>query len=162
MAGFLHLQNQFKEPKFGSEVYKTSGAKYESYSRCQTPIKHLQNPPKPQIWTRELDALCAFKIILGQGSIKEKDFVKIMIKMKKNSQKPSTSSESLFQDLRYIEILSTLKNILDGQNSDKGLSNFKNYVQIMIKIPNQDQEPLVSFKAPIKTERKMRFFASLK
>ena len=100
--------------------------------------------------------------LLGQGSIKEKDFVKIMIKMKSISQKPPISSESLYQILRYIEILYTLKNNLDGQNSDKGLSNFKNYVQIMIRMPSQNLEPLVSFKAPIKTERKRRFFAPLK
>ena len=47
----LHLQNQGREPKFGSWVYKKAVTISKSKSRCQPPVKKLQNPPKPRMRT---------------------------------------------------------------------------------------------------------------
>ena len=47
-----HLQNQGREPKFGSWVYQRPGTISKSRSRCQTPVRNLQRPPKPQVRTK--------------------------------------------------------------------------------------------------------------
>ena len=47
----LHLQNPDKEPKFGIWVYQRTLTIYRSRSRCPTPVRNLQPPPKPQIRT---------------------------------------------------------------------------------------------------------------
>ena len=45
----LHLQNQDREPKFGSWLYQRPVTIFKARSRCQTPVRNLQHPPKPQI-----------------------------------------------------------------------------------------------------------------
>ena len=47
----LHLQNQDREPKFGSRVYQRPVTISKSRSGCQTPVRNLQHPPKPQMRT---------------------------------------------------------------------------------------------------------------
>ena len=47
----LHLQNQDREPKLWSWVYQRPVTISKSRSQCQTPIRSLQHPPKPQIRT---------------------------------------------------------------------------------------------------------------
>ena len=47
----LHLQNQDREPKLGSLVYQRPVTISKSRSRCQTPVRNLQHPPKPQMRT---------------------------------------------------------------------------------------------------------------
>ena len=49
--GSLYLQNQDRELKFGSWVYQRPVTISKSRSRCQTPVRNLQRPPKPQIRT---------------------------------------------------------------------------------------------------------------
>ena len=59
----LHLQNQDREPKFGSWVYQRTVTISKSRSRCQTPVRNLQSPPKPQMRTlKAMDVLCTLKI----------------------------------------------------------------------------------------------------
>ena len=45
----LHLQNQDREPKFGSSMCQRLDIISRSRPRCQTPVKNLQHPPKPKI-----------------------------------------------------------------------------------------------------------------
>merc|ERR1712025_300247 len=47
----LHLQNQGREPKFGSWMYQRPVTLSKSRSKCQTPVRNLQHPPKPQMRT---------------------------------------------------------------------------------------------------------------
>ena len=47
----LHLQNQDREPKFGICVYQRPVTISKSISGCQTPVRNLQRPPKPQMRT---------------------------------------------------------------------------------------------------------------
>ena len=47
----LHLQNRDKEPKFGSWVCQRPVTIFKSWSRCQTPVRKLKHPSKPQIRT---------------------------------------------------------------------------------------------------------------
>ena len=47
----LHLQSQDREPKFGICVYQRPVTISKSISGCQTPVRTLQCPPKPQIRT---------------------------------------------------------------------------------------------------------------
>ena len=47
----LHLQNKDREPKFGSWVNQRPVTISKSGSRCQTPVRNLQRPPKPQMRT---------------------------------------------------------------------------------------------------------------
>ena len=47
----LHLQNQDREPKFGSWVCQRPVIIFKSTSGCQTPVLNLQHPPKPQMMT---------------------------------------------------------------------------------------------------------------
>ena len=47
----FHLQNQDREPKFGICVYQRPVTISKSISGCQTPVRNLQRPPKPQIRT---------------------------------------------------------------------------------------------------------------
>merc|ERR1712114_169103 len=47
----LHLRNQDREPRFRIWVYQRPVTISKSRSRCQTPVKNLQRPPKPQIST---------------------------------------------------------------------------------------------------------------
>ena len=44
----LHLQNQDREPNFGSWVNRRPVTISKSRSRCQTPVRNLQGPPKPK------------------------------------------------------------------------------------------------------------------
>ena len=47
----LHLQTQYREPKFGLWGYQRPMTTSKSRSRCQAPIRNLQHPPKLQIRT---------------------------------------------------------------------------------------------------------------
>merc|ERR1712025_1429786 len=47
----LHLQSQDREPKFGIWVHQSPVTVSKSISGCQTPVRNLQRPPKPQIRT---------------------------------------------------------------------------------------------------------------
>ena len=47
----LHLQNQDREQKFGSWVYHRPVIISKSKSRCQTPVRNIQCPPKLQMRT---------------------------------------------------------------------------------------------------------------
>ena len=47
----LHLQNKDREPKLGTLMYQRLVIISESRSRCQTPVRNLQRPPKPQMRT---------------------------------------------------------------------------------------------------------------
>ena len=63
----LHLQNQDREPKFGSWVYQRPVTISKSRSRCQTPGRNLQHPPTHQSQNKDLKdmgVLCIFKIKL--------------------------------------------------------------------------------------------------
>ena len=62
----LHLQNQNRETKFGTCVYQIPFTMSQLWSRCQTPVKNLQNPPKPKI--RTLGA----QIVFAHSNIKIK------------------------------------------------------------------------------------------
>merc|ERR1711954_229275 len=48
----LHLQNQDREPKFGSRVYHRPVTISKSISGRQTPIRNLQCPSKPHMMTK--------------------------------------------------------------------------------------------------------------
>ena len=43
----LHLQNKDWQPKFGTWVFQRPLTISISISRCQTPVRNLQRPPKP-------------------------------------------------------------------------------------------------------------------
>ena len=47
----FHLQNQVREQKFRSWMYQRQMTISTSTSRCQTPVRNLQHPPKPKIRT---------------------------------------------------------------------------------------------------------------
>merc|ERR1712081_169509 len=47
----LHLQNQDRDPKFRICVYQRPMTITKSISGCQTPVRNLQRPPKPQMRT---------------------------------------------------------------------------------------------------------------
>ena len=47
----LHIQNHGRESKFRTGDYQRPLTIYKSISRCQTPIRNLQGPLKPQIRT---------------------------------------------------------------------------------------------------------------
>ena len=49
MGNLLHLQNLDREPKFRSWSYQRQLTISKSRSRCQTPVRNLQQPSKPQI-----------------------------------------------------------------------------------------------------------------
>ena len=55
----LHLKNQVKEPIFWSWVYQRPVTISKSRSRCQTPVRNLQHPPKPQMRTYRTGMLSA-------------------------------------------------------------------------------------------------------
>ena len=47
----LHIQNQDKEPKFWICMNQRTMTISKSISRCQSPVRNLQRPPKPQMRT---------------------------------------------------------------------------------------------------------------
>ena len=47
--GLKDLQNQDGEPKFRSWVYQRPATISKSRSKCQTPVRKLQQSPKPQM-----------------------------------------------------------------------------------------------------------------
>ena len=49
----LHLQNQDREPKFGSWVYQRPVTISKSRSRYQTRVKNLQHHPKLWLWVNQ-------------------------------------------------------------------------------------------------------------
>ena len=53
----LLLQNQDREPKFGSWLYQRPVTIAKSRSRCQTPVRNLQCAPKPQMRTQRTSIL---------------------------------------------------------------------------------------------------------
>ena len=42
------LQNYFRQPKFGIWVYQRPVTIQKLRSKCQTPVRNLKHPPKPQ------------------------------------------------------------------------------------------------------------------
>ena len=48
----LHLQNQDREPTFWSFVCQRQVTMSKSRSRCRTPVRNLQYPPKPKMRTQ--------------------------------------------------------------------------------------------------------------
>ena len=60
---FLHFQIQDVKPKFGSLVSQRPLTISKTRSRCQTPVRNLQHPPKlPNVDWKDMDVLCAFTI----------------------------------------------------------------------------------------------------
>ena len=51
---FFDLQNQDREPKFGTGAYQRPVTISISRSRCQTPVRNLQHPPKTQMRTKRM------------------------------------------------------------------------------------------------------------
>ena len=47
----LHLQNKYRQSKFRTWLYQRLVTISKSRSSCQTPVRNLQPPPKPQIRT---------------------------------------------------------------------------------------------------------------
>ena len=45
----LHLQNQYREQKFRLLLHQRPLTISKSRSRCQTPVRNIQCPPKPQM-----------------------------------------------------------------------------------------------------------------
>ena len=60
----LHLQNQDREPRFRPWVYQRPVTISKSRSRCQVPVRNLQQPPKSEsglkghVYSLQLQILC--------------------------------------------------------------------------------------------------------
>merc|ERR1711954_96280 len=122
----LHLQNQDREPKFGSWVYQRPVTISKSISRCKTPVKNLQPPHKPQIRTlRTYMSFAPSKSrqrakIRNIGVAKTSDHIQIKIKLPNPSQEPPASSKAPNQNIKDMDVLCTFNFKMESQNSDHG------------------------------------------
>merc|ERR1711954_99838 len=122
----LHLQSQDRESKFGISVYQRPVTISKSISGCQTPVRNLQYPPKPQIRTQRTWMFFApsksrYRAkIRNMGVPKTSDHIKIKIKMPNPSQEPPASSKAPNEDLKDMDVLCTFKIKIKSQNSDHG------------------------------------------
>ena len=69
------------------------------------------------------------------------------MKVPNPNQEPSASSKAPNQDLKDMDVLCTFKISLEEKNCIRGLSNFKNHIKIMIKMPNFNPDPSASTNA---------------
>merc|ERR1712082_51714 len=149
----LHLQNQDREPKFGSYVYQRPVTISKLRSRCQTPVRNIQRPPKPQMRTLRTWMFFApsksrkrAKIWI-MGVSKTSDYIQIKIKMPNPSQEPPACSKTPNDDLKDMDVLCTFKIKIENQNRIHGVLKTSDHIQIKTKMPNPIQEPPVSFKS---------------
>ena len=87
------------------------------------------------------------------GVSKTSDFIRIKIKMQNSSQEPSISSKAPNQDLGDMDDICTFKMKIESQNSEHGLPETSDHIQIKIKMPNFSQEPSTPLKPQIRTLR---------
>ena len=80
------------------------------------------------------------------------------------SQEPPASSKAPYQDLKDMDVLCTFKinveslNFLQGQ----GPSTLKDYIQIMIKMQNSNDEPQAPTQKPIQDWKDIEVLCTLK
>merc|ERR1711954_441966 len=164
----LHLQNQDREPKFGSYVYQRPVTISKSRTRCQTPVRNLQHPPKPQMrtlrtWMFFAPSKSRYRAkIWIKGISKTSDHIQIKIKMPNPSQEPPASSKAPNEDLKDMDVLCTFKMKIESQILTMGISKTSDHVQIKIKMPNSSQEPQTSSKAPNEDFEDMDVLCTLK
>merc|ERR1712081_122350 len=122
----LHLQNQNREPKLGSWVYHRPVTISKSRSRCQTPVRNLQRPRKPQMRTCRTWLFFAPSKSRERAKIwiigisKTSDHIQIKSMMPNPSQEPPASSKAPIEDLKDMDVLCTFKIKIESKNSDHG------------------------------------------
>ena len=139
-------------------MYKKQVTISISRSRCQTPVRNLQHPPKPKIRTSRTWMLFApsksrqrAKIVII-GVSKTNDYIQIKIKMPNPSQEPTMSSNAPNQDLKDLNDLCTFKIKMRAKFQNMGVAKTSENIQIKIKMTNLTQDPPVSYNAPIRIQ----------
>ena len=79
---------------------------------------------------------------------KTSDHIQINIRMPNPCQEPPTSSKAPNEDLKDMDVLCTIKIMIESQKLDHGCIKTSDHIQIKIKIPNPSQEPQASSKDP--------------
>ena len=74
--------------------------------------------------------------------------IKINIRIPNPSQEPPASSKALNEDLKDMDVLCTFEIKIESKNVDHCVSKTSNHIQIKISLPNSNQEPPASSKAP--------------
>ena len=82
------------------------------------------------------------------GASKTSDYVKIKIKMPNPGQEPPSSSNAPNKDLKDMDVLCLFRSRERHKIQSMGLSKTSYHIQIMIKMSNPSQKPLVSSKTP--------------
>merc|ERR1711954_400695 len=127
---FAPSKSREREQKFRSWVYQRPVIISKSRSKCQTPVRNLQRPPKPQMRTEGHG--CSLHL---QNQDREPKFgswvyqrpvtiSKSRSRCQTPSQEPPASSKAPNQDLKDMEVLCTFKIEIESQNLDHGC--FKN------------------------------------
>ena len=133
------------QPKFGKWVYQRPVTISESIPGCQTPVRKLQHPPKPQIRTQRTWMIIAHSKsrqrakIWSRGEPKTSDHIQINIRIQNSSQEPPASSKAQNRDLKNMDVLCTFKIKIESQNSEYGtpLKTFSNLRLIIAKLSLQ-------------------------
>ena len=98
----------------------------QSRSWCQSPVRSLQHPQKPQMRTyKDMDAFCIFKIEiesedLNHGYIKDQWPYPNKIKIPNPTQESTASSKAPNEDFMDMDVLCTFKIKKESWNSDHG------------------------------------------
>merc|ERR1711954_523775 len=150
---YLPLQNQGRDPKFGSWLYQrpVTYPNQDQDAELQSGASSILQSPNQDF--KDMDFLCTFKIRiesqnLDHGVSKTSDHIQIQIKMPNPSQEPSASSKAPNKDLKDMDVLCTFKIKIYSQNLDQGCINKSDHIKIKIMMPNPRQEPPASSKPP--------------
>ena len=111
-----------------------------SRSKCYTPVRNLQCPPKPQMrtwrtWIFFAPSKSRYRANIWTMVVSNtSDHIQIKIKMPNPSQEPPASSKAPNEDLKDMDVLCTFKIKIESQNSDHG------YIKDQWPYPDHDQD----------------------
>merc|ERR1711954_71232 len=95
----------------------------KSISGCQTPVRNLQHPPKPQMRTQRTWMFFApsksrLRAKIGNMGVPKTSYqIQINMRMPNPSQEPPAYSKAPDQDLNDMDVLCTFKIKKESQNS---------------------------------------------
>ena len=142
----LYLQNQDKEPKFGSGIYQRPLTISKTRSRCQTLVRNLQHHPRPQIrtlrtWMFFVSSKSRWKARILNGSISNtSDYIQIKIKIPNPNQEHPASSKSPNEYLKDMEVLCTIKIKRREPKFETWVYQRTMTISIIINMPNPGQD----------------------
>ena len=139
----------------------------KSRSKCQSPVRNLQCPPKPQLRT-QMTWMFFAPSISRESQNSDHCCIKNQCLYPKKDQdvKPESGTSSVLQaptqDLKDMVVVCTFQTKIESWIWNMGVSEASDHIQINIRMPNPSQEPPASSKAPTQDSKDMDVLCTFK